>query len=1039
MFRLYAPVLMVVFCLGSGAFAVSGSGDSATGPLETVQPVVQSAAALTEQSISVSFSEPMLAPGVTTPANYTLSMPGAGSLAAHPDGVAGSGPFTLHWAAGEMLDGAPVTVTVSGMQDLAGNPVNPAAAAAATTGIGSVPVVSGLSATPEKAGAGEAVEISFTVSETLPAEPTVTVNGNPAFFTGLAKDGDYTYTYIVDIGDPLGPAAVSVTAVDGAGNTGGLSDTAALVIVRATAGMPMRAWPAAPALAAAALLVLVRRRAVRVLPVLLGVLAAASAAVAAGPVVSNVAFVQQSDGAGGTRVVITYDLDSPGGACGVTVSLSKNGGIDGFPHPVTSVSGDVSDVAPGPGRTIHWNIAADYPNEAIPQARIRVTADDAAPVTHTFTYLAGPNGVILGSTPQVVAQGADGSQVVALPNTGHHFVNWSDGSTQNPRKDTNASADITVTASFAVNTYTLTYLAGPNGSISGPTPQTVSHGAGAATVTAVANSGYRFLNWSDGSTQNPRTDTNVTANRTVTANFIQTHTLTYTAGANGSITGASPQTVNHGANGAQVTAAAATGHHFVNWSDGSTQNPRTDTNVVADVTVTANFAPNVYTLAYTAGPNGSITGASPQTVNHGANGATVTAVPETHYHFVDWSDGSTQNPRTDTGVTGDITVTANFAVTFDIKKVADTASNSWVSSFWGHTAPKLAYDGSAYYTVSLSGLYGAATGAVYKYQGGVWTKGYEWTLNYQPPMIMVDATGRLVIVYANAPWSSPTILRSTTPGNINAFTPINASTISWAGYMGAAMHGNKLVLGYINHPDTYSFWVAAVDVSTGVWTAPKMLAQHLPAAPEPQVSWLYPTIVPRADGFHMVVMNNADANNLYNELKYMKLDYSLNYLISPETVDIVPPPYITNFVSHDSMIVGSDNAVYVMGRNINGGVNDTLVHRRDAGTGAWTHTSLAPLGFSSSYTAIFEGPAEPGKLWLTRHAGNRLALYNSTDAGFTWNPLTAGSFTSQGLSINFMHGILQGSSQILPARPAVVFTGSPSQPYSVWFLEWQTN
>ena len=34
-----------------------------------------------------------------------------------------------------------------------------------------------------------------------------------------------------------------------------------------------------------------------------------------------------------------------------------------------------------------------------------------------------------------------------------------------------------MTASFAINTYTLTYTAGANGTISGTTPQTVNHGA----------------------------------------------------------------------------------------------------------------------------------------------------------------------------------------------------------------------------------------------------------------------------------------------------------------------------------------------------------------------------------------------------------------------------------------------------------------------------------------------------------------------------------------------------------------------------------
>jgi hypothetical protein len=67
-----------------------------------------------------------------------------------------------------------------------------------------------------------------------------------------------------------------------------------------------------------------------------------------------------------------------------------------------------------------------------------------------------------------------------------------------------------------------------------------------------------------------------------------------------------------------------------------------------------------YTLTYTAGANGSITGATPQTVNPGANGTAVTAVPNPGYSFVQWSDGVLTASRTDTNVTADITVTASF-------------------------------------------------------------------------------------------------------------------------------------------------------------------------------------------------------------------------------------------------------------------------------------------------------------------------------------------------------------------------------------------
>jgi len=65
-------------------------------------------------------------------------------------------------------------------------------------------------------------------------------------------------------------------------------------------------------------------------------------------------------------------------------------------------------------------------------------------------------------------------------------------------------------------------------------------------------------------------------------------------------------------------------------------------------------------LTYTAGPNGSIAGASPQSVEIGQAGSAVAAIPNQGFHFVDWSDGTTVNPRTDANVLENIAVTASF-------------------------------------------------------------------------------------------------------------------------------------------------------------------------------------------------------------------------------------------------------------------------------------------------------------------------------------------------------------------------------------------
>jgi len=143
---------------------------------------------------------------------------------------------------------------------------------------------------------------------------------------------------------------------------------------------------------------------------------------------------------------------------------------------------------------------------------------------------------------------------------------------------------------------------------------------------------------------------------------IPQYTLTYTAGANGTISGTTPQTVNHGADGTTVTAVPDPGYQFTGWSDGVLTASRTDLNVTANISVTANFAVATYTLTYTAGTNGTILGTTPQTVNHGADGTTVTAVPDPGYQFAGWSDGVLTASRTDLNVTANISVTANFAV-----------------------------------------------------------------------------------------------------------------------------------------------------------------------------------------------------------------------------------------------------------------------------------------------------------------------------------------------------------------------------------------
>ncbi|MCC5877692.1 MAG: InlB B-repeat-containing protein, partial [Candidatus Sumerlaeia bacterium] len=144
---------------------------------------------------------------------------------------------------------------------------------------------------------------------------------------------------------------------------------------------------------------------------------------------------------------------------------------------------------------------------------------------------------------------------------------------------------------WQTETFSLEYAAGPNGSIdtSDEAASRLRILGASSTVTAVPASGFVFVQWSDEVTDNPRTDSNITANVNVTAEFAQGFTLEYSAGPSGSVDGNLNQFVAMNGSGTPVTANAEFGYAFTQWSDEVTDNPRTDLNVTANVNVTAEF------------------------------------------------------------------------------------------------------------------------------------------------------------------------------------------------------------------------------------------------------------------------------------------------------------------------------------------------------------------------------------------------------------------------------------------------------------------
>lgn len=297
------------------------------------------------------------------------------------------------------------------------------------------------------------------------------------------------------------------------------------------------------------------------------------------------------------------------------------------------------------------------------------------------------------------------TQISATPNTGYHFVQWTDGNTDNPRTVT-VTGNVTYTATFAPNSYTITAAsANPAmGTVTGG--GSYDYGMSATLTAAPVDACHEFSQWSDGSTDNPRIVT-VSDNASYSASFAMIqYTISATSNneAYGSVAGSG--TYDCGASVA-VTATAEAGYHFVQWNDGTSVNPYVFT-ASQNKNIVALFAEDAVLVNYytvTALVNdatmGSVEGAGTYEEN---TTATLTAQPNTGYEFVQWTDGTTANPRSFI-VTEDVTYTATFqAVNYTISVSAAPADGGMVtgggSYTYGQTADLEAVPAAGYEFVS---------------------------------------------------------------------------------------------------------------------------------------------------------------------------------------------------------------------------------------------------------------------------------------------------------------------------------------------------
>ncbi|MFZ4725320.1 MAG: InlB B-repeat-containing protein [Paludibacter sp.] len=299
--------------------------------------------------------------------------------------------------------------------------------------------------------------------------------------------------------------------------------------------------------------------------------------------------------------------------------------------------------------------------------------------------------------------------VTATPNPGYVFVNWTENGTVvslvNSPLQINATSlanngtevstsssytfimagNRTLTANFAVivlGNFAINLSSNPAaGGTTGGGGTFVENSS--KTVTANANTGYTFVNWTEGGlivSTNASYNFTLIANKTLVANFlINTYSLT-TSAVNGSVAKSPSQATYNFGSTVVLTPTANAGYSFTSWTgDASGSSNPLSVIMNANKAITANFTLNTYTLNVISN-NGSVVKVPSQvTYNHGST-VQLTATANFGYTFTSWSGDATgsTNPLNVT-MSSNKNITANYTAIVGALTLNVTAVNGTVA------------------------------------------------------------------------------------------------------------------------------------------------------------------------------------------------------------------------------------------------------------------------------------------------------------------------------------------------------------------------
>jgi uncharacterized repeat protein (TIGR02543 family) len=330
--------------------------------------------------------------------------------------------------------------------------------------------------------------------------------------------------------------------------------------------------------------------------------------------------------------------------------------------------------------------------------------------SYTITYVV--DGEVYKT--ESIAYGSEVSAIAAPVKEGHTFSGWSEVPETMPAKD------VTVSGSFTVNSYTITYI------VDGEVYKTesIAYGSKVEAIAAPVKEGYTFSGWSGVPSTMPAKD--VTVNGSFTVN---TYTITYM------VDGELYKTESY-TYGSAITAEESPvkeGHTFSGWSEVPETMP------AHDITIEGYYIVNSYNVVFIV--DGEVIYS--ENLPYGSE-IVAPEVPEKEgYTFNGWNELLATVPAHDVTFEGTYTVNVYKVYYYVGEELVHTAEVAY-----GDVIPEYVYEptegdytflgweGDAYETMPAHDVY---------YIANMVTTGVEQLRNDNEAQVIYDLTGRKVI------------------------------------------------------------------------------------------------------------------------------------------------------------------------------------------------------------------------------------------------------------------------------------------------------